>query len=179
MENQLFKKLKPISIHLMLWFNYLNQNISNSANPISIHLMLWFNSALATPVLIVTAISIHLMLWFNQSNGGDYLVLSTFQYILCCGSTFLIKKICLLKLNFNTSYVVVQRNYEKEIKNLVGISIHLMLWFNINCQKVHRCIIGISIHLMLWFNVLLNRTVLLNRNFNTSYVVVQLKQVRI
>ena len=53
--------------------------------------------------------------------------------------------------DFNTSYVMVQPRTLTTKRLSLGISIHLMLWFN-KSQK--RCIssFGISIHLMLWFN---------------------------
>ena len=61
----------------------------------------------------IIGISIHLMLWFNFLVIRVGTKLSEFQYILCYGSTT--KYIfCLTKLkHFNTSYVMVQQQYER------------------------------------------------------------------
>ena len=56
----------------------------------------------------------------------------------------------------------------------IGISIHLMLWFNSRTSYQVNSLIIISIHLMLWFNVLVIRIEPSGLYFNTSYVVVQL-----
>ena len=98
-----------ISIHLMLWFNFIRNLVYDNPHIISIHLMLWFNykvhflpyttnafqyilccGSTSTKTIIKNIpknISIHLMLWFNHNFHGNAL----YQY------------------HFNTSYVVVQQ----------------------------------------------------------------------
>ena len=53
------------------------------------------------------------------------------------------------------------------------ISIHLMLWFNFDLVDSNKNLYQISIHLMLWFNHNNICNNLPQKNFNTSYVVVQ------
>ena len=118
-----------------------------------------------------------------------------FQYILCCGSTFFHKKSlqklnyfntsyvvvqhCLIQVlfspnqNFNTSYVVVQPQLSLYKSIFDKISIHLMLWFNLNIFYFYLPSYTISIHLMLWFNIFACSSETVKIYFNTSYVVVQ------
>ena len=57
-----------------------------------------------------------------------------FQYILCYGSTIIYKQIPHLLNNFNTSYVMVQLLDFSGAGCRFYISIHLMLWFNLQKQ---------------------------------------------
>ena len=77
---------------------------------ISIHLMLWFNWVMILVFGLAIAISIHLMLWFNQDKKQNQKRKKSFQYILCCGSTSFKFNFWRDFFNFNTSYVVVQRS---------------------------------------------------------------------
>ena len=115
----------------MLWFNGRFKRNCKCINGISIHLMLWFNVIVKCPSSFQPKISIHLMLWFNTLTATFTNSLLTFQYILCCGSTPKKQNLLFCFWNFNTSYVVVQQipNFLKH--NLKRISIHLMLWFNL------------------------------------------------
>ena len=159
--------------------------------------MLWFNCFIVHHLGNFVSISIHLMLWFNRASDWKAGSHWTFQYILCCGSTIIKKFIFNLRKNFNTSYVVVQRSSPVISVRSTPISIHLMLWFNIEPITPDNINNPISIHLMLWFNLnLLIQTVVVkqfqyilccgstqgkgnhftaNYHFNTSYVVVQLE----
>ena len=53
------------------------------------------------------------MLRFNYKNG-DWLLNENvkFQYILCYGSTFMLRKQGTIQSNFNTSYVTVQHDFD-------------------------------------------------------------------
>ena len=105
---RLFRQIKTISIHLMLWFNFYGRIGIGSTGRISIHLMLWFNK---------------IIFLINHQT-------SSFQYILCYGSTKKWQRKYFFYNDFNTSYVMVQQKaFKKQCKNL--ISIHLMLWFNV------------------------------------------------
>ena len=97
-----------ISIHLMLWFNWIRSHGIILRLCISIHLMLWFNSHCWVRGKYGKTISIHLMLWFNHAGIIAYNYFHTFQYILCCGSTFFHGFVMKYSFDFNTSYVVVQ-----------------------------------------------------------------------
>ena len=56
---------------------------------------------------------------------------------------------------------------------MLCISIHLMLWFNLNHISTNLLLWNISIHLMLWFNASRTWRWAGRKNFNTSYVMVQ------
>ena len=148
-------KINYISIHLMLWFNakeekpvilllefqyilcYGSTRTSYQVNSliiISIHLMLWFNSILHSDIFSLQQISIHLMLWFNNILNKKIKYIFSFQYILCYGSTYNLRFLNTPRPNFNTSYVMVQRDAPCVWCEGFEISIHLMLWFN----KIHN-----------------------------------------
>ena len=93
------------------------------------------------------------MLWFNFLVVRVGTRLSEFQYILCCGSTFWLFGLVLDCRNFNTSYVVVQR--QKSPKGQPADS-------NFNTSYV-------VVQPLIYYP-----TSLFSSNFNTSYVVVQL-----
>ena len=63
---------------------------------------------------------------------SNILTVSEFQYILCCGSTFMEENESLEQIHFNTSYVAVQRFCHAQAWLGDSISIHLMLRFNKN-----------------------------------------------
>ena len=79
--------------------------------------------------------------------------MNLFQYILCCGSTGLIRLMDKELKNFNTSYVVVQQ-----------LSDDLNNWFD---NHFNTSYVVVQLFWLLELE-------LSYRNFNTSYVVVQL-----
>ena len=97
-------------------------------------------------------ISTHLMLRFNLNHSLSVNKMPKFQYILCCGSTIIVLMNWLVLINFNTSYVAVQRSPKvmhasrKEYFNTSYVAVQLP----ITCQKFIKN--KISIHLMLRFN---------------------------
>ena len=159
----------------MLWFN-LNSTFSpETKQSISIHLMLWFNINILHIIIWNKNISIHLMLWFNL--GTALLVYGSpkFQYILCYGSTGLNLLMSLNRMNFNTSYVMVQPPPYVRVTNNSFISIHLMLWFNLYVHA--RNMNGIVFQYILCYGSTRQQITIafdLINNFNTSYVMVQL-----
>ena len=92
------------------------------------------------------------MLRFNGIMYACFRSCTTFQYILCYGSTetAVIKE--LVEYDFNTSYVTVQLCSFGPNWGLCRISIHLMLRFNAICSSIYKTTKRISIHLMLRFN---------------------------
>ena len=62
-------------------------------NPISIHLMLWFNFPPSARIPSSLIISIHLMLWFNLAICFYIVFIILFQYILCYGSTSILEEL--------------------------------------------------------------------------------------
>ena len=81
-----------------------------------------------------------------------YSRISQFQYILCYGSTVIITAAPCRHINFNTSYVTVQRRIYQVSSKRNTISIHPMLRFNIKSLKSKKKDSTISIHPMLRFN---------------------------
>ena len=76
---------------------------------ISIHPMLRFNPWIYSYTSAIEWISIHPMLRFNPKKESVCLVCKEFQYILCYGSTIYLVIFLLQYIDFNTSYVTVQR----------------------------------------------------------------------
>ena len=110
-------------------------------NPISIHLMLWFNFPPSARIPSSLIISIHLMLWFNLAICFYIVFIILFQYILCYGSTEE-GKIPLNKcLKFQYILCYGSTTNDCKLQNPNEISIHLMLWFNIN-KPCAYCLFG-------------------------------------
>ena len=74
---------------------------------------------------------------------------------------------------FNTSYVVIKRFDSVHRCNKKYISIHLMLLLNTAVEKLFHRYEYISIHLMLLLNIVGISSFLVNKHFNTSYVVIK------
>ena len=83
----------------------------------------------------------------------DEVLVDGFQYILCYGSTGYITMQDPSPTNFNTSYVTVQLLRSARGIQIIHISIHPMLRFNLFPHSPLHSLFRISIHPMLRFNV--------------------------
>ena len=96
----------------MLRFNVFYSGIYRRYKLISIHLMLRFNGFNHSSLYDIRRISIHLMLRFNNPRLHVTFHYFEFQYILCCGSTNVLRFLVRIFKHFNTSYVTVQPFFE-------------------------------------------------------------------
>ena len=194
----------PASIsHLLHYFNtsYVTvqqwcNNSSSIINFISIHPMLRFNPSYSQFLAFAGEISIHPMLRFNGNTLVSSDSVSTFQYILCYGSTNSVALfgLFILKFQYILCYgsTIVNLNDFKQCPEFqyilcygstnlkpcfsnksLTISIHPMLRFNTAWRKTDSFGCSISIHPMLRFNLESNKSSPPLYNFNTSYVTVQ------
>ena len=97
----------------------------------------------------------------------------TFQYILCYGSTIRKIKIPRRKVNFNTSYVTVQRFLAARTPLGNHISIHPMLRFNMEGFFMFNDFNKFQYILCYGSTLTICSSIYKTTNFNTSYVTVQ------
>ena len=102
---------------------------------------------------------VHPRTYFNTSNVT--IQLPCINFLLLC------------QADFNTSNVTIQQFCNLCCVLWYGISIHLMLLFNMAERRRRRGRNSISIHLMLLFNQLSLRLSLVSCHFNTSNVTIQ------
>ena len=158
--------------------------------------MLRFNTPKGVPFYGIKIFQYILCCGSTKGIVSKEIITEEFQYILCCGSTLKFRPKESLSRYFNTSYVAVQLSFLVFWTWIFGISIHLMLRFNSRWSDLYRFAFKISIHLMLRFNYLFLLQKLIEfpfqyilccgstrpsiiskwfqKNFNTSYVAVQL-----
>ena len=165
---------KPISIHLMLWFNRNFHFTKVSLINISIHLMLWFNGILVytyspsnvnfnTSYVVVQRLSTFVVSVFYNYFNTSYVVVQHLQIICSCQSVN----------HFNTSYVVVQPYSPPSPCKIKAFQYILC------CGSTSATLWKRSLETIFQYILCCGSTVFFQRmlqtvaNFNTSYVVVQ------
>ena len=125
-------------------------------------------------VFILDYISIHLMLRFNPDFSGRFDFCSKFQYILCYGSTD--THIGCPKNKERFQYILCYGSTLNITKNpsKKNISIHLMLRFNYTNLQNFLLYVGFQYILCYGSTAMVNLDWLIDEDFNTSYVTVQL-----
>ena len=93
-----------------------------------------------------------------------------FQYISCYSLSSLIWKKCRGFTSFNTSHVTLYLWRKNTLKNILKVSIHLMLLFIKRCRWEFNKRRKVSIHLMLLFIIFWNLLLRTFLSFNTSHV---------